>query len=84
VFDSSYRIAADFKQQLILVNVLKAKGCHIDQVLVNMALGGASTSGIFAYYRGWMESRRAYNDIFGGGGAIFTLRKVFSKLKGSF
>lgn len=81
VFDATYRIAADLKQQLIIINKYKASGCYIQKSLVVMRLGGESTSSLSSYLNGWIESRRAYNDIFGSGGTIFTLIKVFSKLK---
>jgi glycosyltransferase involved in cell wall biosynthesis len=81
VFDSSFRIAADLKQQLILVNTLKAQGVHIDKTLVHMAVGGASTAGISAYVRGWRESIRAYNDVYKTGGWLFTFKKILSKVR---
>jgi glycosyltransferase len=81
VFDDSYRIAADLKQQLIIINKIKASGYYIPKPLVVMRLGGESTSSLFSYINGWIESRRAYNDVFGSGGTFFTLRKVLSKLK---
>ena len=82
VFDATYRIAADLKQQLIIINKYKASGCYIQKTLAVMRLGGKSTSGLCSYFNGWMESRRAYNDVFGFGGTFFTLRKVFFKVKG--
>ena len=81
VFDESYRIAADLKQQLIIINIFNAKGFYIKRPLVRMALGGASTSGLKSYISGWIESRRAYNEVIGRGGTSYTIRKVFSKLK---
>lgn len=81
VFDDSYRIAADLKQQLIIVNKLKASGYYIQKPLVVMRLGGESTGSLTSYINGWIESKRAYNDVFGSGGTLFTLRKVLSKLK---
>jgi glycosyltransferase involved in cell wall biosynthesis len=81
VFDDSYRIAADLKQQLIIINKLKASGYYIQKPLVVMRLGGESTRSLFSYINGWIESRRAYNDVFGSGGTCFTLRKVLTKLK---
>jgi glycosyltransferase len=81
VFDDSYRIAADLKQQLIIINKLKASGHYIQKSLVVMRLGGESTRSFFSYINGWIESRRAYNDVFGSGGTFFTLRKVLTKLK---
>jgi glycosyltransferase involved in cell wall biosynthesis len=81
-FDSSYKISADLKQQLIIINKLKCKGDYIAKTLVNMSIGGASTKNSFAYLKGWSESVRAYNEVFGFGGLMFTSRKVFSKISG--
>ena len=80
-FDESYKIAADLKQQLYVVYKFRRKGFYIDRLLVNMRLGGASTSCYSSYIKGWEESRRAYNEIFGFGGLIFVFFKVISKLK---
>jgi glycosyltransferase len=81
-FDSTYKIAADLKQQLILINRLKARGYYIKRSLVYMAIGGASTNGLKSFLVGWRESRRAYNEIFRHGGTIFTIKKVISKFRG--
>lgn len=81
-FDPSYAIAADLKQQLILINQMQCQGTYLPRPLVRMKLGGASTNGLMSYARGWRESRRAYNEVFGGGGTVFTMRKVFRKLSG--
>jgi glycosyltransferase involved in cell wall biosynthesis len=81
-FDSSYRIAADLKQQLIFANVLGAKGGYVPSPLVKMRIGGVSTANFQAYREGWKESRRAWNEVHGHGGAMYVLKKVFSKLKG--
>ena len=81
LFDDSYRIAADLKQQLIIINKLNASGYYMQKPLVVMRLGGVSTNSIFSYLNGWIESRRAYNDTFGGGGTFFTISKILSKLK---
>ena len=80
-FDPSYRIAADLKQQLILINKMRAKGVYIRRPLVHMRLGGASTNSLFSYISGWIESARAYDEVFGSGGWVYTTRKVFSKIK---
>ncbi len=79
-FDSSYKISADLKQQLIIINKNRAKGAYIPRVLVNMMVGGASTGSLSSYLLGWQESVKAYNDVFGRGGFLFTLAKVISKL----
>lgn len=81
-FDPSYRISADLKQQLIIINKLGAKGAYIRRPLACMRLGGASTRGLAGYLLGWRESARAYNEVFGGGGSWYTLKKVISKTKG--
>lgn len=80
-FDSSYKIAADLKQQLIFANVLCAKGAYIGSPLVKMRIGGASTGSLGAYIKGWGESRRAWNEVHGSGGILYVVKKVFSKLK---
>lgn len=82
VFDSSYKIAADLKQQLIFVNKFHSTGFYIKRPLTVMRLGGTSTRGFLSYFQGWIESRRAYNEIFGSGGTLFTIRKALSKLSG--
>lgn len=82
VFDSNCRISADLKQQLILINQKGAQGAYISRPLVKMAMGGASTGNLKGYLIGWKESRKVYNDVFGRGGTLFTIAKVFSKLRG--
>lgn len=79
-FDSTYKISADLKQQLILINKLHCVGHYLPRSLANMSIGGASTKNLNSYLNGWRECIRAYNDVFGGGGLYFTLRKVLSKI----
>lgn len=81
-FDSSYKISADLKQQLIFANVLNAKGVYISSPLVKMRIGGTSTKSLSAYIDGWKESIRAWNEVHGSGGTLYVIKKVFSKLKG--
>lgn len=80
-FDPSYKISADLKQQLTLINKFGARGAYIRRSLAFMSIGGASTSGLRSYAVGWMESARAYNEIFGSGGWWYTIKKVTSKFK---
>lgn len=80
-FDPKYRIASDIKQQLLLINKYGCRGRYLPRVLVGMGLGGASTSGVKAYIKGWSETRMVYNDLFGKGGVYFVIRKVLSKIK---
>jgi glycosyltransferase len=81
-FDPKYKIASDIKQQLLLINKYGCRGRYLPRVLVGMALGGTSTSGVKAYIKGWGETRKAYNDLFGKGGVYFVVKKVLSKIKG--
>lgn len=81
-FDPGYRICADLKQQLIIVNRLRARGTRVARTLVRMRLGGRSTSTLANYLLSWRESRRAWNEVMGHGGAWYTLRKVLWKLGG--
>lgn len=81
-FDISYKIAADLKQQLIIVNKIKAIGTYLPRVLAVMRIGGESTASFGNYLIGWCESVRAYNEVFGSGGILFTAKKVLSKMSG--
>ena len=81
-FDISYRIAADLKQQLIIVNKYKAIGTYLPRVIAVMRIGGESTASLSNYVMGWSESVRAYNEVFGSGGILFTAKKVLSKVSG--
>lgn len=81
VFDSTYKISADLKQQLIFTNILGAKGSYIPLPLVKMRIGGTSTKNFKAYLDGWKESRRAWNEVHGFGGGWYVIKKVFSKLR---
>lgn len=81
-FDPTYRISADLKQQLILVNKLKARGQYLNEPLVIMALGGESTKNIGSYILGWRESYRAWLEVGGSFALFFVFRKVASKFRG--
>jgi glycosyltransferase involved in cell wall biosynthesis len=82
VFDTSYQISADLKQQLIFANKLHAHGVSIARALVRMRVGGMSTRNFSSYLTGWRESRRAWNDVHGRGGSLFVFKKVLSKISG--
>jgi glycosyltransferase involved in cell wall biosynthesis len=81
-FDPMYKISADLKQQLIVINQFKCKGEYLNRPLVIMETGGESTNSFASYYLGWKESVRAYNEVFGSGGLWFVIQKVLSKFKG--
>lgn len=81
-FDPSYRISADLKQQLLIMNKYKFRGHYLKRPLVLMETGGESTNSLVSYILGWKESVRAYNEVLGSGGIFFVFRKVISKLNG--
>lgn len=81
-FDASYRICADIKQQLLVVNRMHTRGAQLSRPLVRMRLGGRSTSTLSNYLLSWRESQRAWNEVMGQGGVVYTLRKVLWKLGG--
>lgn len=81
-FDPTYKISADLKQQLVMINQLGVRGIYIPKTLALMQLGGTSTRDIKSYLTGWSESRRAWNEVQGSGGWMFVVRKVASKISG--
>lgn len=81
-FDPAYKISADLKHQLIIANKIRAKGYYLPIPLVSMRVGGASTSSLKSYFVGWVESRRAWNEVHGSGGFFYVMRKVLSKISG--
>jgi len=81
-FDASYKISADLKQQLILINKMGARGKYIDRVTTIMTVGGESTKNLSSYLRGWKECFRAYSEVMEKNGWVFVFRKVLGKLKG--
>ena len=81
-FDPTYKISADLKQQLLIANKLRSRGFYIPCSLVKMRVGGTSTSNFMSYLDGWIESRRAWNEVHGSGGFLYVLRKVISKISG--
>jgi glycosyltransferase involved in cell wall biosynthesis len=81
-FDPAYRIAADLKQQLMLLNIQRVGARYLDRPLAAMLIGGRSTAGLGSYVDGWRESARAYDEVFGRLGWWYTIRKVASKITG--
>lgn len=79
-FDPTYRISADIKQQLDLVERRKVKTQYVPQTLVFMRTGGASTRDLKAMVSGWLESSRAYREVHGKSGLVFVVRKVSKKI----
>ena len=80
-FDPSYRISADIKQQLILIEKNRHTTAYVAKELTCMRIGGESTVNIRAVIRGWSESARAYREVHGQSGMLFVLRKVLLKLR---
>ena len=78
-FDSSYSISGDVKHQLIIANVLNARGYYLPACLVEMRLGGASTANLGSYLLGWSESIRAWNEVHGHGGFVYLIKKLAFK-----
>lgn len=79
-FDPNYRISADFKQQVLLINKLGAKTHYLARTLVKMRHGGESTRSLRAVVKGWMECARAYREVTGKSGWSFVFGKVARKL----
>ena len=79
-FDKSYKIAADLKLQLQMHKNPSLQFAFLDSYISCMSLGGTSTASLSAYITGWSESRRAFNEVYGFGGAIYTFKKVVEKL----
>jgi glycosyltransferase involved in cell wall biosynthesis len=81
-FDSTYRIAADLKQQLLLLHVQRVGVRYIDRTLAIMLTGGRSTASLAGYVDNWRESARAYNEVFGRLGWWYALCKMAVKVRG--
>ena len=79
-FDPKYKISADFKQQLYLINKLNLRTNYLEKTLVSMRTGGASSANISAVILGWKECIRSYREVIGGYGIFFVVLKVFRKL----
>lgn len=60
LFDTSFRIAADFEQLLRLLYIKRIKTKYIPMDFVTMRTGGASTSGFQSHKRIYSEHMRAY------------------------
>ncbi|WP_342071503.1 glycosyltransferase family 2 protein [Yoonia algicola] len=80
-FDDSYRIAADFKQQLLLINKLGSTTHYLQRPLVRMRHGGESSQSMSAVMDGWKECMRAYREVTGKSGFVFVISKVARKLR---
>jgi glycosyltransferase len=84
-FDPGYRISADFKQQLLLLNQMRLSSAYLNETLVMMRHGGESTGQLRNVIWGWLECARAYREVTGKNGALFVARKImrkFSQVRG--
>lgn len=80
-FDTSLQIAADLKQQLQLMHYDHCTGTRINEVLVDMRLGGKSTGCVNKVLESWTEAYAVYHEIFGLKGYFYCSRKIYRKLK---
>lgn len=60
LFDTSFRIAADFEQLLRLLYIKRIKTKYIAKDFVTMRMGGVSTSGFQSHKQIYSEHMRAY------------------------
>jgi glycosyltransferase involved in cell wall biosynthesis len=79
-FDTSYRIAADYDMMLRLMRQRGVRLQYLPLTAVEMAVGGISTSGLKASWRGYLESARALGQHAGVAGYVIALAKPIWKL----
>lgn len=72
-FDTAMRIAADYEFMLRALEQAPVRAAFLDRVLVDMMVGGSSTTGIGAYLRGNIESLRARRRWLGSGPVDYAL-----------
>lgn len=73
LFDTSYKIAADFEQLLRLIYIEGIKTRYVAKDFVTMRTGGASTNGLKSHLRIMREHRRAFRTHGLKGGAFLDL-----------
>lgn len=76
-----YTIAADYELMLQIIMKNKEKVATIDDILVNMAIGGKSTANYRSFFKGQIESLRVRQEIFGSMMGYFGLLKPFISYK---
>ncbi len=79
-FDPSYRISADYKQQLLLVEKAGLPTTYLRRTVTIMRTGGESTRNLKVVVQGWIECARAYREVHNRSGWLMVARKVFSKV----
>lgn len=80
-FDPTYRISADYKQQLLLVEKFSLHVEYLARTIAIMRTGGESTRNLRAVIRGWLECTRAYREVHNRTGVWIVVRKVTSKIR---
>lgn len=82
-FDPSKKIVSDYKMQL---EIIKNGGTlHVcSNKLTEMYIGGISNSSFKLKILGWIESYKAYKEVFGAGAFKNTFFKIFSKFNQYF
>jgi len=60
IYDSSFKIAADYEFMLRAMKIHKLSSFFLDKTLVRMRLGGRSTNGIMSYLKSIKELKRAW------------------------
>ena len=53
LFDTSYKISADLKQQLYLINIMKLSTAYLPKVITIMRHGGRSSNSLRSFIEGW-------------------------------
>ena len=79
VFDTSFKIAADYELMLRFLGKHRISTCYIHEVLIKMRIGGASNRSISNILRKSSEDLRAMK-MHNIGGLLTLLRKNLSKL----
>ena len=62
LYKTDYKIAADVEFMLKVLEVEKVKSSYLNEVLVSMALGGVSTSGLKSTITITKELKRAFKE----------------------
>lgn len=76
LFDTRFRIAADFELMLRLLGRHRVKAAYIPEVLVRMRAGGTSGGSLGAIWRANAECRQAFRDLGLPSGPLFTPCKL--------
>lgn len=79
-FDTRFKIAADYDMMLRLMKHAGVRLHYLPVTAVEMAVGGISTSGLRASWRGYTESARAMGRHAGAAGYLIALAKPIWKL----